>query len=240
MRVALEEMARHYDANIVLALDRVMDAAFARLDGPFRSYEGSLQAFARANYGLRLTDGRCTSADPATCTGAYFDPDLVYNAPPLAADLAYSGGPLGYNGAIPASYGTDLIEIDLEGPTSGQALQLILREHTENARFSVQVWRLAYGNLQVRQLTQGAVDAQVRGAGLDQPELCAVTPEPEMTLLITGDALVVTLPPTDTSTWNRLALIITRLDAHEAADPVGSYAITLEPSESAASDLGNS
>ena len=43
-----------------------------------------------------------------------------------------------------------------------------------------------------------------------------------------GGAHVYTIPQLDTSAYDRLGLIITRLDADETGDPVGSYRITLE------------
>jgi hypothetical protein len=39
---------------------------------------------------------------------------------------------------------------------------------------------------------------------------------------------VYTNPQLDTTTYDQLALIITRLDANETADPGGGYSITLE------------
>jgi hypothetical protein len=43
-----------------------------------------------------------------------------------------------------------------------------------------------------------------------------------------GGAHAYTIPQLDTSAYDRLALIITRLDADETADPLGSYRVTME------------
>jgi hypothetical protein len=44
----------------------------------------------------------------------------------------------------------------------------------------------------------------------------------------TDGAQVYTIPSLDTETYDRLALIITRLDSGETADPQGTYHITVD------------
>jgi hypothetical protein len=206
IRAALEEMACHSDADIVRGIKPVMDRAFQRSDGPFRTFEESLIAFARANFALRLENGRCRAADPADCGEFYFDPNHTYVDPPLEAELAYNGASLTYNGAIPSSFGMDFIEVKLDPTLHNQPLKIKLQGEGAVARYNVQVWQLA--------------------SGATRP--WAVTPQPE-TVPQDGDgAHVYTVPHLDTAGYQRLALIITRLDADETADPAGSYRIVLE------------
>ena len=120
VRAALEEMACHHDPDIVLGIGKVMDRSFQRIDGPFRSYDESLIAFARANYALRLVNGRCTEPDVADCRDFYYDPRRIYADPPLAAELDYDGTSLIHDGGIPASYGMDFVEVRLDGAVHNQ------------------------------------------------------------------------------------------------------------------------
>jgi hypothetical protein len=233
VRAALEEMARRYNPNIVASIASTMDAAFARLDGPFHTYEESLVAFAVANYALRLENGRCAAAEFAACKGLYYDPDQVYADPLLEAQLIFDGlqlkepshgandgayygldtastnsvplpdpgdEPLTYHSTIPSSYGMDFIEIRLDPAVQGQSLMVEFQAEGKIARFNVQLWQLSPGEIKPR----------------------AITLQPET---LTQSA-VYQLP----STVDRLALVITRLDADETADPVGAYQVTLDSS----------
>ena len=62
------------------------------------------------------------------------------------------------------------------------------------------------------------------------PKPLAVTPRPEIARQTTdgGGAHVYTIPSLDTTAYDRLALIITRLDPDETLDPVGAYTVTLD------------
>jgi hypothetical protein len=74
------------------------------------------------------------------------------------------------------------------------------------AVFSVQLWRL--------------------GPGGSKPR--AITATPETLLADAEGGYSYAIASVDTATFNRLALIVTRLDPHESTDPVGGYAINLE------------
>jgi hypothetical protein len=176
------------------------------VDGPFRTFEESLIAFARANYALRLENGRCTAPDLATCGDLYYDPDKMYMDPPLEAELNYDTTRLTHSGAIPSSYGMDFIEIHLDPAVQDQPLTIRFQAEGVATRFNVQIWRLAGGEATPH----------------------AVTRQPEMILQYGGGAHVYTIPQVDTLAYNRLALIITRLDPDEMTDPAGEYHITLE------------
>jgi hypothetical protein len=242
IRAALEEMARHHDPDLLAGLEPALDAALARVPGPFHSFEESLVAFARANYALRLdaeSQGRCTTPDPTACGGLFYDPQDVYTTPPLEAQLDYDGigltersftptssgmefaalsdpnttssepdadGASAYSGAIPASYGMDFIEVHLDPALHGQPLTIRFQGDGEVTRFNVQVWKLA--------------------SGPSKPS--AVTEQPAVMARTADGAQVYIIPSLDTETYDRLALIITRVDAEETADPVGGYRVTLE------------
>jgi hypothetical protein len=213
-RAALEEMASHYDAGSVSSVDATMDATLSRFDGPFLTFEESLVAFARANYALRLENGRCTATGLVECGGLYQDPDGVYVDPPLEAVLDYGGamgeGGLSHDGAIPSSYGMDFIDVRLDPTLRGQGLMVKLQGDGEGARFNVQVWRL--------------------GAGVLKPR--AVTQHPESVVQNADGTHVYVIPQLDTAAYNRLAIIVTRLDPDEAVDRAGVYSLVLSPYES--------
>jgi hypothetical protein len=206
IRAALEEMACGYDADIVHGIGGVMDRAFQRFDGPFQTFEETVIAFARANYALRLENGRCGDADYAACGGRYYDPQLKYVDPPLEAELLHDGAPLTYAGAVPTSFGMDFIELNLDPSVQGQPLTVRFQGEGEVARFSVQVWQL--------------------GSGEKKPR--ALTPQPETVAKNQGAAHAYVIPRLDMMMCDRLALIITRLDPDETTDGVGAYSITID------------
>jgi hypothetical protein len=191
--------------EVPVTLDAIMDAALARARTPFPTFEASMMAFAEANYALRLAGGRCQSLNADACPGRHRDPERLYPAPTLAAELPYDGSSLRFDGRVPASYGTDLIEIPLEPEADGRPLQIVLR--SESARFSVRAWRLhgADGGMQ------------------------ALTPHPEALSGSCRTGCRYTVRRLDRARYDRLALIIVRLDPHERADPVGGYQLRLDP-----------
>jgi hypothetical protein len=214
LRAGLEEMARHRDAGSVSALRAAMDATLSRFDGPYRTFEESVVAFARANYALRLENGRCTEETAAECGALYRDPDAVYLEPPLEAVLDYGSGDatgdtgLTYTGAIPSSYGMDFIDLRLDPALNGQPLRLRLEGKGEGTRFSLQVWQLGPGPLKPR----------------------AITREPEIAPRDQHGTHLYVIPQVDARAYYRLALIITRLDPGEATD-AGAYSIVVDSSK---------
>jgi len=219
IRAALEEMACRPIADIPTSLDEVMDAALARLGGPIQTFEQSLVAFGQANYALRLEDGRCTAADLSTCDGKYYDPQGMYTAPLREAELPYRGSRVVYQGSIPASYGTDLIEVPLDPALHGQPMTVTFR--SEGARFSVQAWTLHSDGNGARDPVHGKTGVR------------AVTPQPETLSEDCSAGCRYTIPSLDPAQADgrggySLALIVVRLDPHEEADPAGAYQIVLD------------
>jgi hypothetical protein len=206
LRAALEEMAYRDSPDIVTSLGDTMDAAFDRAGGPYGTFEESLVAYARANYALRLDNGRCVAADLAACGGRYYDPDDRYVDPPLEAELAFDGSGLTYSGAVPSSYGMDFVEVGLSPTLRGQPLTIRLQREGKIARFNVQIWKL--------------------GSSGSRPR--TVTLQPEQLPQNQDGVHVYAIPHVDTTVYDRLALIITRVDGEETADPHGNYRVTLD------------
>ncbi len=216
IRAALEQAACQPETDIPTSLDKIVDAALARRNGTIRTFEESMVAFGQANYALRLENGRCTTTDRNACKARHYDPQQMYTAPALQAELHYRGLRVAYQGSVPASFGTDLIEVPLDPSLRGQPLTITF--HSQGARFSVQAWKLK------RQVAQGK--ATVR----------SVTPQPEA---LSGDCnseCRYTIPALDPAQADRrgeysLALIIVRLDLNEKSDPVGAYQVIVDSAQ---------
>jgi hypothetical protein len=101
----------------------------------------------------------------------------------------------------------DFVEVSLESTAQGQPLFVRCQSKGTAPRFSVQIWKLAKG----------------------QTRPVAVTPQPDTVLRNSDGVYIYTIPQLDTSTVDRLALIITRLDSDETAGPAGNYSIVLSP-----------
>jgi hypothetical protein len=219
VRAALEEMALRYQPDVEAGVAEVMDAAFARAGGPFASFEESLAAFAVANYGLRLESGRCAAEMPDACGGKYLDPDSIYSAPTLEAELEHKGGALVYSGNVPALGGTDLIEVQLDRALQNQPLTISFEG--QGARFSMQVWKLYSGRGEdpsARKLGNRVGEGSARAR--------ALTPQPDRLPVGNHGATVAHLSDLDSSGCDRLALIVTRLDAAQEGS-TGSYRLTI-------------
>jgi hypothetical protein len=205
IRAALDEMTRHYTPGDVGAIQRAMDAALARVDGPFRNYEESLIAYARANYALRLQNGRCESPEATQCDGRHYDPEAIYHAPALEAELDFRGEHATYGGDIPSSFGMDFVEVKLPRGVHGQPLSIMIKNESDVARFNVQVWQL--------------------GPGYAGPT--ALTTAPAIMLPQPDGTHTYSIAQIDTLAYNRLGVIITRVDAAEDIEPQGRYKIVL-------------
>jgi hypothetical protein len=205
IRAALEEMPHYFDRGPVEGMGSALDAAMLRANGRFSSFEESLVGFARANYALRLKNGRCVTDGGTTCEAFYHDPAELYVDPPLEAELNYAGAALIYPGAVPNSYGMDFVEVTMDPTVEGQPLAITFRGEGEAARFNIQIWK---------------IHSRKEGPR-------AVTPEPDIVPQIADGSYVYIIPQVDTTAYDGLALIITRLDPDEAADPEANYQIML-------------
>ena len=113
----------------------------------------------------------------------------------------------------------DFVDVHLDPVIGGQSLTLeFYATPGADAAFNVQLWKL--------------VDSE-SGA---KPQRVAA---PEVLGRVSGDDhLFYTLPAIDTSQVNRLALIVTRVDAEESSDPFGQYTIRLHPDVETATPTG--
>jgi hypothetical protein len=100
----------------------------------------------------------------------------------------------------------DFIEVRLDPALHNRRLVVEFQAQGGGARFDVQMWRLDAGEVRPR----------------------ALTGHPEATVPGQDGLHVYTIPQMDATAYDRLALIITRLDADEAVDTEGGYTITLE------------
>jgi hypothetical protein len=195
-----------YSTDLVGALPGVMDRALTNFSCPFRTHRESLAAFARAIYGLRMEGGRCAEPGrPAGC--GLYDPHAQYQVPPVR-EVAFTGGDQVIQGEIGASFGIDLIDVVLDSPAAGQPLTLEFRGAPGSvAEFSVQIVRPtdSGGDAGPPRVSAGELRARSHPDGL------------RLTII----------PAIDTSACNRLGLIVTRLDAREASDPLGEYTFLL-------------
>ncbi len=243
VRAALEGMSRNHDPDVVTALGRAMDVAFARVAGPFRTFEESLLAFARANFALRLDDGRCTTTDLSACRGPHYDPHAVYIAPPLAAELKYDGERL-YS--FEAGYALSLSDpASCAAGASGDPTQCADGNAAREAHTEPEHDSLTHpGSLPT---SYGMDFLEIHLAPTVRGQPMRVTFESEGTLARfnvelwmlspgeTGPRAVTSQPDalSDSTTYDlpaavdRIALVITRLDPHESKDPTGNYTITL-------------
>jgi hypothetical protein len=199
--------------DLVETMPAIMTQALEDSSCPFRTYEESLQAFARAVSALRLEGGRCT--EPGFPTGCgFYDPHELYDDPPYSTIL-YSGEVITYTrlsqpypAGVPSSFGIDLVDVALDPSLDGQSLTLEFHSAREGeAEFAVQIWRLV-------------VPAD------------GSRPRPTSEILIAENSdghLFHVIPTINTAECNRMGLVITRTDAQESLDPEGTYTVVLQP-----------
>jgi hypothetical protein len=204
--------------NLPAVMDQVLKGRGAPLC-PFETFRESIQQFARAIYALRLEGGRCTApGTPAGC--GFYDPNGLYFDPPVST-LTYSGKRVTfaaedqpYPRGIKSSFGIDFVDVVLDPGTQRQALTIeVSGAPGGSAEFSVEIWKL---------MDSGIPDGSSKG-------MLRVVGPPQRTREATGGRSLLTISGIDTGAYNRLGLIITRLDSEEDSDPVGVYTIVLQP-----------
>jgi hypothetical protein len=205
--------------DLVGRLPQVVDQALEAASCPFKTHRGSLAAFARAIYALRLEGGRCRSPGiPGGC--GLYDPHGLYRDPPVSA-ITYTGAPMMYDArhqplpsGIPSSYGIDFVDVVLDPATDGRSLVLeFYGTPGSDAAFDVQLWKLkesGRGARRQRLVPHTAVAEILTGTNAD------------------GHVLYV-IPAIDRTTYSRIGLIITRVDTNERSDSTGEYTIVLQP-----------
>jgi hypothetical protein len=164
---------------------------------PFHSYDESLSQFANAIYMLRLEDGRCLTPDEPLACG-FYDPNGLYTSPPAQKE-SIGKQPITYiGGDIRASFGIDIIEISLSQITNGQSIAILFdRTSNSNAEFVIEVIKLRSDN--------------------------QIGP-PEFLDAKNGHALI-DINSIDTGEFDRIGLVITRIDPMEKQNDSGGYTI---------------
>jgi hypothetical protein len=189
-----------------------MDRALAGSSCPFQTHSESLIAFARAINSLRLDGGRCKELGSPTGCG-FYDPHDLYHDPPIDT-IAYAGTDLQYRDGIKSSFGMDFVDVELGPSADAQPLSIQFQGAPgSQAAFNVQLWKL--------------MDS---GAGTKPRRVTGPSNDTEMFARTNVDGqLIYEIPAIDLRAYNRLGLIITRLDAEEGVDPNGEYTIVLKP-----------
>jgi hypothetical protein len=194
--------------DLVKALPAIMDRVLASSETatcPFRSYEESLVQFATAIYALRLGGGRCGQAGSFAGCG-FNDPQNVYKSPAVD-EIIYSGETQRHFGEIGTSFGIDFVEVILNPIADGQPLSLVISaDQADGAELHVLALSLVEGK-----------------DGRLQPLSQEIAPG--TVLADQNGHRCLSLREIDTEAFNRLGLVITRVDSDERADSLGAYAI---------------
>jgi hypothetical protein len=207
--------------DLVGSLPAVMDLALSNTPScPFRTFQDSLASFSSAIYGLRLAGGRCIAPGLPEGCGLY-DPNSLYRAP-LTSQVSYSGEMVTFTHAeqpypagIGSSFGVDFVEVALEPPTDGGSLVVELYgEFAAGAEFGVQLVKLTSS-----------------GHGDESRVPSSTTPAESFTRDTATGRQTAVVSGLDSGAFNRLGLVITRLDNHERSDPVGAYTLVIRPAE---------
>lgn len=204
--------------SIGLVMDQVLTSPEAA-GCPFHNYVDSLVHFARTIYSLRLMGGRCSMPGvPEGC--GFYDPNNLYSAPNIRA-LAYSGARLISSttdqpnpAGIKSSFGMDFIDLELRPEVDGQPLTIQFAPSTQGeAEFHVQIIKLQ----------------KAGRSGFSSQTLFQVTPPENLEEEKLAGMLTLTISAIDLDTYNRIGIIITRVDDREHLDPVGAYTLTISP-----------
>jgi hypothetical protein len=198
--------------DLIGAMPEIMDRVLEGSSCPFKTHAESLIAFARAIQGLQLDGGGCIEpGNPAGCD--LYDPHHLYHGPPLST-ITFTGADQEYQEGIGSSFGMDFVEVILDPAAEGQSLTLELYGAPgADAEFDVRLWKL--------------LDP---GGGARPQRIPTPTIAPESLTRVNADGRqFYVIPAIDTSVYNRLGLIITRLDAKESSDPIGKYTVVLHP-----------
>jgi hypothetical protein len=191
-------------------LPRIMDRALEETPGcKFDTYRESLVHFARAVYLLRVEDGRCPAIQNFSECG-FYDPHHLYNVPRAEFHAVPADQAASITGRIPASYGIDLIELELDPVAPGQTLKVIFKNLSgPEHEFYVEVWKL-----------------KDSGDGLPSSRQLAGGGEPQRLQIQNGLALL-EIKEINVMEFNRLGFVITRMDPHEDQAVAAEYAIEL-------------
>jgi hypothetical protein len=194
--------------EVAKALPLILDHALQSTPScAFRSYEESLVHFARAIYLLRLEDGRCSSSSHGPNCG-FIDPHQVYARPPVDRYSITSDNVTEIGGAIPSSYGIDLIELELSPSVESKRLKLIFTSNSnQNLAFHIEVLKTRCGNEQ-----EGS---EHRSIQVDIP----------ISVDMDNGYTTIEIENLSRDDLDGVGLILTRMDPYEAIETTGAYLI---------------
>jgi hypothetical protein len=195
-------------ADVTGTLPRVLDVALKNTPScPFDSYEESLIHFSRAIFLLRLEDGRCPASGSSAYCG-FYDPRKLYLTPPAEDFFVQAVATTQINGSISTSYGIDLTELQLDPSAEGKTLKLVFKNvSSPEDVFNVEVW-------EIKQLQNGT-ETETYSAQSNTPKSMR-TENGLITMEINNLSL---------NEFNRLGLIISRIDPNENRSGSGRYLI---------------
>ena len=196
--------------DVAQSMPRILDAALqATSDCRFQTYEESLVEFARAIYLLRLEDGRCPAIENMQGCG-FFDPYKLYNTPSAEEHIMKAGAATLINGAIPSSYGIDLLEFRWDPAAQAKSIQIIIDNISDPApEFSVELWKIAALD------EEGNRESGLSSAG--QPKLARTQ----------NGSITIQVSAAEMDDFTGLGLVITRIDPYEKPEVTGDYTIRL-------------
>ncbi|NJC98327.1 MAG: hypothetical protein C3F07_00545 [Anaerolineales bacterium] len=191
--------------DLIGALPHIMDLALAdTATCPFHTYKDSLSQFGQAIYALRLENGRCPSNNKQC---GFHDPDGLYTNPPIEKVLITNNPATSINGNIPTSYGIDLVELEIDPGSNGKTIKIVFDQPTSSiAEYTLSVWMLK------------SPDPTNSARGLARIDESDV-------LNVENGYLVIDAKPMNTEEYNRIGLIIIRMDPFEIQDSTGNYTV---------------
>jgi hypothetical protein len=194
--------------DVTAGLPRILNVALQDTPTcPFHTYEESLIHFARAIYLLRLENGRCSTSYNSTYCG-FYDPRRLYQTPPAEDFLIQAGSTTQINGSISTSYGIDLLELELDPSAEGKTLKLIFKNISDpEDKFHVELWK-------VKTLQSEA-----------EPESYSAQMGEAKSMRTENGYLTVEVDDLNINEFNKLGLIITRMDSFENKEETGRYLI---------------
>jgi hypothetical protein len=206
------ENGEESDLSFIEELPEVMnDVLSGEPSCPFHSYRESLVAFSQAIYALRLEGGRCTQpGKPSGC--GFYDPKAAYADPPVER-VIFTGKDRVVSGAIASSFGMDFIEVVLRPGLDQRSLTVEFSTTPgSRATFKVQIWKLLED--------KNRLYPETSSSGWVDPEVFSLS-EPAVDFHYD-------IPVIGMQAFNRLGLIITRIDSSEKLDSTGSYTIKIQ------------
>ncbi|HLO16235.1 MAG TPA: hypothetical protein VK206_15480 [Anaerolineales bacterium] len=196
--------------DVASAFPHIMDRALGSTPScAFHTYEESLIHFARAIYMLRLEDGRCPSPIEQSYCGL-INSHHLYQTPPADTFVLAANPSLEVSGAIPSSYGIDLINVEISQSLRGKKLKFLFTSPANSGlEFHVEAWK-------TRTINKNG-----------EPEQQSVPKAEPISGQTENGNLTLEFQNLSKNDFDSLGLIITRIDPYEDRETTGAYSIQL-------------